>query len=118
MRTENECQFSTEKKLEREGKKRLLFCCCGLEQERLGAEIDRLMAGRPPDAPLDWQLLGRFAYLKACLKETFRLNPISIGVGRILPQDSAIAGFSIPKGVMKTNNSYSNSSNNNNTQRQ
>ena len=78
MRTENECQFSTEKKLEREGKKRLLFCCCGLEQERLGAEIDRLMAGRPPDAPLDWQLLGRFAYLKACLKETFRLFRESI----------------------------------------
>lgn len=31
------------------------------------------------------------------LKETFRLNPISIGVGRILNKDTILSGYMVPK---------------------
>jgi ecdysteroid 25-hydroxylase CYP302A1 len=38
-------------------------------------------------------------YTRAVLKETFRLNPISIGVGRILNQDTVLGGYLVPKNV-------------------
>nr|QTW43643.1 CYP302A1 [Eurytemora affinis] len=37
--------------------------------------------------------LHRAVYAKACLKESLRLNPISVGVGRILPEDTVICRF-------------------------
>jgi hypothetical protein len=37
--------------------------------------------------------------LKAVLKESFRLNPISVGIGRILAQDAIFSGYHVPKGV-------------------
>ena len=38
-------------------------------------------------------------YLRAVLKEVFRLNPISIGVGRILTKDLILGGYHVPKQV-------------------
>ena len=38
-------------------------------------------------------------YTKAVIKETFRLNPISVGVGRILQNDVVLNGYHVPKGV-------------------
>lgn len=38
-------------------------------------------------------------YARAVLKEVFRLNPISIGVGRILNKDTILGGFHVPKNV-------------------
>lgn len=38
-------------------------------------------------------------YTRAVLKETFRLNPISIGVGRILNHDTILGGYLVPKNV-------------------
>nr|QST15036.1 CYP302A1 protein [Diaphanosoma celebensis] len=76
------------------------------KQAALHDEIRRL-APRPQSA-LDWQLLARFTYLKAVVKETFRLNPISIGVGRILPEDGAFSGYFVPKNtVIVTQNQVS-----------
>lgn len=39
-------------------------------------------------------------YTRAVLKETFRLNPISIGVGRILNHDTIFSGYLVPKNVI------------------
>ncbi|CAG9800111.1 unnamed protein product [Chironomus riparius] len=36
-------------------------------------------------------------YTRAVLKETFRLNPVSIGVGRILNHDTILGGYLVPK---------------------
>jgi ecdysteroid 25-hydroxylase CYP302A1 len=42
-------------------------------------------------------------YTRAVLKETFRLNPISIGVGRILNHDTILGGYLVPKDVSLLN---------------
>lgn len=41
-------------------------------------------------------------YTKAVLKESLRLNPISIGVGRILNSDLVLSGYRVPKNVGST----------------
>lgn len=45
---------------------------------------------------LDKQL----SYSKAVLKESFRLNPVSVGVGRITNTDLILSGYNLPKGVI------------------
>ena len=42
-------------------------------------------------------------YTRAVLKETFRLNPISVGVGRILNKDLILGGYQVPKNVRNFN---------------
>lgn len=39
------------------------------------------------------------SYTRAVLKESLRLNPISVGVGRILNNDAIFSGFHVPKKV-------------------
>lgn len=38
-------------------------------------------------------------FARAVLKETFRMNPISVGVGRILNKDMILSGYHVPKNV-------------------
>lgn len=38
-------------------------------------------------------------YTRAVLKESLRLNPISIGIGRILNHDTVFSGYLVPKNV-------------------
>lgn len=40
-------------------------------------------------------------YTRAVLKEVLRLNPISIGVGRITNFDLVLGGYHVPKGVSR-----------------
>ena len=46
------------------------------------------------------QATYRSTYCRAVLKETLRLNPISIGVGRILNRDHVLGGYQIPRGTV------------------
>lgn len=43
--------------------------------------------------------LNKAAYAKAVLKESLRLNPISIGVGRKTNNDLVLGGYNVPRGV-------------------
>lgn len=43
-------------------------------------------------------------YTRAVLKENFRLNPISIGIGRILNHDTIFSGYLVPKNVGNNEN--------------
>lgn len=42
---------------------------------------------------------SQIPYTRAVLKETFRLNPISIGIGRISNKDMVLSGYHVPKNV-------------------
>ncbi|KAG8227908.1 hypothetical protein J437_LFUL011836 [Ladona fulva] len=54
------------------------------------------------------EVLSQANYTKAVLKESLRLNPVSVGVGRILPCDTVFSGYSVPKGtVVVTQNQVS-----------
>lgn len=67
-------------------------------QQRLFQEACQLL----PDAVghLDEEQLNSGApYARAVLKESLRLNPISIGVGRTLCSDTVLSGYAVPKGV-------------------
>ena len=74
------------------------------KQAALYEEIKHLLC--KPQIELDWQLLSQFTYLKAVIKESLRLNPISIGVGRILPQDDVFSGYIVPKNVTSHQTEY------------
>lgn len=41
-------------------------------------------------------------YSRAVLKETFRMNPVSVGVGRTTNTDLTLSGYNVPKGVSST----------------
>lgn len=42
---------------------------------------------------------SEMSYTRAVLKETLRLNPISVGIGRILNKDMILGGYHVPKQV-------------------
>lgn len=52
-----------------------------------------------PDQPITADVLAQVPYTRAVLKEVFRMNPISVGVGRIASQDLILSGYHIPKGT-------------------
>ncbi len=41
-----------------------------------------------------------FGLGKSIIKESLRLHPISVGVGRILAEDAILSGYQVPKGTM------------------
>jgi len=46
------------------------------------------------------QLKVLLVYLKACLRESFRLHyPVFGGSGRVMPEDTVFSGYRVPKGV-------------------
>lgn len=45
------------------------------------------------------KLAHQMTYSKAVLKETFRLNPVSVGVGRTSNTDLILSGYNVPKDV-------------------
>lgn len=51
-------------------------------------------------SPITAETLRNAIYTKAVIKETFRLNPISVGIGRILQTDVVLSGYRVPKGVV------------------
>ncbi|XP_015782475.1 cytochrome P450 302a1, mitochondrial-like [Tetranychus urticae] len=50
--------------------------------------------------PISVESLQQMKYLKACVKESMRINPFSIGTGRVTTRDMTIRGFHIPTGTM------------------
>ncbi|XP_043269589.1 cytochrome P450 302a1, mitochondrial [Venturia canescens] len=66
-------------------------------QEKLSKEAVALLPN--PEDSLTSTALRSASYTKAAIKETFRLNPISVGVGRVLQNDVILSGYHVPKGT-------------------
>lgn len=67
-------------------------------QTKLKGEACRVLA--TTKTPLSGDALrAEMPYTRAVLKEVLRLNPISVGVGRILNKDLVLSGYHVPKGV-------------------
>lgn len=51
------------------------------------------------DDPVTEDILDQSIYIKATIKEVFRMNPVSVGVGRIIAKDAVLSNYHIPAGV-------------------
>ncbi|KAK4028361.1 hypothetical protein OUZ56_017641 [Daphnia magna] len=69
-----------------------------LSQEKIYLEVKQLLP--KSNSVITSDILAQLKYLKAAVKESFRLNPISIGVGRILPEDASFSGYHCPKNTI------------------
>lgn len=67
-------------------------------QEKLYKESCSLLPA--PHSPVTKDVLSQAQYAKAVLKESLRLRPVSVGVGRILQKDAEFSGYNVPKGVV------------------
>lgn len=76
-------------------------------QLRLHAEAVKVLPS-PKGALSAEKLRTDITYTRAVLKESLRLNPISIGFGRILNQNTVLSGYFVPKGVSATDNANNN----------
>jgi len=66
-------------------------------QNKLYEEIQRIVVD--PRKPLDEEILNEAHYLKKVMKEAQRLNPVSLGIGRLTTEDIVLGGYEIPKNV-------------------
>ncbi|PNF21559.1 putative cytochrome P450 301a1, mitochondrial [Cryptotermes secundus] len=67
------------------------------EQEKIHEELLRVLPS--VDTPLTSRHLDQMLYLRAFVKEVFRMYSTVIGNGRTLQSDTVISGYRIPKGV-------------------
>lgn len=66
-------------------------------QEKLRSEATSLLTDRT--CSITAEILRKATYTKAVIKESFRMNPISVGIGRILQNDTILNGYRVPRGV-------------------
>lgn len=67
------------------------------KQETLVRELKRVLPHK--DSPVNAHVLENMPYLRACIKETLRMYPVTIANGRNLQSDAVISGFHVPKGT-------------------
>lgn len=65
------------------------------KQEILREEVLKILPHR--DSKLSPDSLNSIPYMRACLKEALRMNPVVAGTGRSLGQDLVINGYQVPK---------------------
>ncbi|ERL93684.1 hypothetical protein D910_10972 [Dendroctonus ponderosae] len=67
------------------------------QQEKLYQELKRVLPDK--QAPLTSEKLNQMVFLKAFVKEVFRMYSTVIGNGRTLQEDMVLLGYKVPKGV-------------------
>ncbi|XP_071539294.1 LOW QUALITY PROTEIN: probable cytochrome P450 49a1 [Panulirus ornatus] len=65
-------------------------------QARLQEELDNVLGDH--QGPLTPKHLAQLSYLKAVIKESLRIFPLTIGVARTLDRDVVLSGYLVPKG--------------------
>ena len=67
-------------------------------QQKLFEEINEVMNS---DNNITVEKLSKMPFLKACIRESFRLTSIIPGIIRALPTDLYLSGYYIPKGLLR-----------------
>ncbi|GAB0099184.1 Cytochrome P450 302a1, mitochondrial [Sergentomyia squamirostris] len=67
-------------------------------QDRLFEECCRVLP--EVDSIIEENAFQSIPYARAVLKESLRLNPVSVGVGRILTTDTTLSGHRVPRGTI------------------
>lgn len=66
-------------------------------QDKLREEVMTLLPNA--DTALTPESLNSLPYMRACLKESMRINPIIAGNVRAAGRDLVLQGYQVPKGV-------------------
>ncbi|CAL1679434.1 unnamed protein product [Lasius platythorax] len=66
------------------------------KQEKLRKEVMSVLPRKT--SPVTYDILNRITYAKACIKESMRLFPITIGIQRTMQEDVTIGRYRIPAG--------------------
>ncbi|XP_031769331.2 cytochrome P450 302a1, mitochondrial isoform X1 [Galleria mellonella] len=67
-------------------------------QEKMYKEIVSFLPEKNSD--ITPEILSKMNYVRSVIKESLRLNPVAIGVGRLLQKDIIIRDYLIPKGTV------------------
>ncbi|NP_001036953.1 cytochrome P450 302A1 [Bombyx mori] len=67
-------------------------------QDEMFEELHTLLPKKDDEITAD--VLSKASYVRSSIKESLRLNPVSIGIGRWLQKDIVLKGYSIPKGTV------------------
>nr|QFU80944.1 cyp302a1 [Eotetranychus kankitus] len=67
-------------------------------QDQIRNELNKLLPNK--NDPINEETLRQMKYLKACVKESLRINPFSIGTGRVANKDLTIRDYNVPEGTM------------------
>jgi len=65
-------------------------------QEKLYQEVENVLG---KDGDVTTSSLSKLPYVKACLKESMRLTPVTVSNARILEQDVVLSGYNVPAGT-------------------
>ncbi|XP_046406717.1 probable cytochrome P450 CYP44 isoform X2 [Ischnura elegans] len=66
-------------------------------QNKVREEVDKFI---PKDGPITVDVLNNMSYLKASVKETFRMFPLGTEVSRVTQKDMVLAGYLVPAGTV------------------
>lgn len=66
------------------------------KQEKMFFELKHLMSATES---ITEDMLQKSKYTKAVIKELHRMNPVSVGIGRILANDAVLSNYRVPAGV-------------------
>ncbi|KAF4519781.1 hypothetical protein B566_EDAN009031 [Ephemera danica] len=67
------------------------------KQEKLFNELKRLMPD--PAAPIKFETLNEMRFMRACIKESMRLNPVILANARTTSDEIVLSNYRIPKNV-------------------
>lgn len=67
------------------------------KQARLRKDVMQFLPTKDSKLPID--VLNHVPYMRACIKEALRLNPVVFMTIRAAGQDIVLNGYQVPKGV-------------------
>ena len=67
-------------------------------QAKLRTEVEQLLA--KTGGQFSEKHLNSIPFLKACVKETMRMQPVSIGIGRVTDKELVLRNYRVPEGTM------------------